>query len=216
MQKPLSILIIEDNQQYTGSLKRMIQLTDRMELIASYHDAEQFQREVDEPIKRGTDVILLDLNLPGKNGMQLIPYICKEFSKCHILVLTQKSDHQVTLEAIRLGASGYLLKKSSISTIRDAILEVHDGGCIIDPKLSKAILGVLTEPNRPHEKQILTMRERQVLEFLALGHVKKEVAVLMGVSYSAVAQYTESIYKKLQVSNIAAAVATAMRKGLIR
>jgi len=215
MKKPVSILIIEDNRRYTESLKRMIQLTDGMTLAADYHDGEQFRKELNEEVRRETEVIILDLNLPGDSGLELLPMIREEIPQGQILVLTQKSDHQSTLEAIRLGASGYLLKKSSIAIIREAIFEVHGGGCLIDPKLSKAMLKAMDHPSLAAKEKMLTEREEQVLELLAQGLVKKEVAEQMAVSYSSVAQYTEAIYKKLQVSNVAAAVATAIRKGLI-
>jgi DNA-binding NarL/FixJ family response regulator len=212
MTDPIRVLIIEDNRQYTESLNFMIQLSDRMEWVASYSSAEAYL----ESPREKADIVLLDLQLPGKSGLQLVPVIRKEIPDSHILVLTQQNDYHTTLEAIRLGVSGYLLKDAPIASIREAIIEVHEGGGrVIDPQLSRIVLNALSGDSDAEADPLLTSREKQVLELMAVGYVKKEVAGLMKVSYSAVAQYTESIYKKLQVPNVAAAVATAIRKGLI-
>lgn len=215
MENPLRILIIEDNRQYTNSLIHMIQLSDRMEFAASYLSAEAYLEALDKDVGKGIDIVLLDLQLPGKSGLQLIPVLRKEIPESNILVLTNNEDYRTTLEAIRLGVSGYLLKDAPISSIREAIIEINEGGSVIDPQLSRIVLKALSGSTESEEEELLTERERQVLELMAMGYVKKEVAERMGVSYRTVAQYTESIYKKLQVANIAAAVAAAIRKGMI-
>jgi len=186
-----------------------------MELVASYPSAEAYLEASDSNRTAEVDIVLLDLHLPGKSGLQLVPVLSKEIPDSNILVLTQNDDYRTTLEAIRLGVSGYLLKDAPIASIREAIIEVHEGGCVIDPQLSRIVLKALSSDSNLDEENLLTPREQQVLGLLAMGYAKKEVADHMEVSYRTVAQYTESIYKKLQVPNIAAAVATAIRKGLI-
>ena len=215
MPNPIRILIIEDNQQYTISLKLLIQLSERMELVASYLSAEAYLEASNSSITAEVDIVLLDLQLPGKSGLQLVPVLSKEIPDSNILVLTQNDDYHTTLEAIRLGVSGYLLKDAPIASIREAIIDVYEGGSVIDPQLSRIVLKALSGDSNLDEENLLTHREQQVLELLSMGYVKKEVADRMEVSYRTVAQYTENIYKKLQVPNVAAAVATAIRKGLI-
>ena len=170
---------------------------------------------VSENTVEACDIILLDLHLPGKSGLQLIPILRKEMPDTDILVLTQNDDYYTTIEAIRLGVAGYLLKDSPVASIREAIIEINQGSSIIDPQLSRIVLKALSGNPDLSDEQLLTSREQQVLELLAMGYVKKEVADQMEVSYRTIAQYTESIYKKLQVANVAAAVAAAIRKGLI-
>jgi DNA-binding NarL/FixJ family response regulator len=125
-------------------------------------------------------------------------------------VLTSDRDYHTTIEAIRLGVSGYILKNASIGEIRSAIYELNDGASIIDPQLARLVLNALCSDSTGGYGP-LSEREHQVLELMAMGFVKKQVADRLDISYSAVAQYTESIYKKLQVPNVAAAI----RKGLI-
>jgi DNA-binding NarL/FixJ family response regulator len=215
MPETLKILIIEDNRQYTESLKRMIQVSEQMEFATNYTSAEAYLEHPRGADLKTIDVILLDLHLPRKSGLQLIPILRKEMPESNILILTQNDDYHTTLEAIRLGVSGYLLKDSPIAAIREAIIEVHDGGSVIDPQLSRIVLKALSGSSDPDGGNLLTSREQQVLELMAMGYLKKEVADQMGVSYRTIAQYTEGIYKKLQVPNVAAAVAAAIRKGLI-
>ncbi|MDF7823634.1 response regulator transcription factor [Pontiellaceae bacterium B12227] len=215
MDEPIKILIIEDNKPYTKSLQRMIEMSEHMEHIVSFSSAESFADSLKSTSFNEVDVILLDLQLPGKNGFQLIPTLKKEIPDSNILVLTQNDDYRATLEAIRMGVSGYILKDSGIAALRSAIQDVHEGGCVIDAQLSKIVLKTLSAGGDALEDNVLSPREREVLELMAAGYVKKEVADRLSLSYRTVAQYTESIYKKLQVPNIAAAVATAIRKGII-
>ncbi|MBT7959573.1 MAG: response regulator transcription factor [Akkermansiaceae bacterium] len=215
MPEAIKISIIEDNPQYTQSLQTMISVSEQMEFVASYESGEAYLENLNENPAEVADIVLLDLHLPGKSGLQLIPIIRKEMPETNILVLTQNNDYHTTIEAIRLGVAGYLLKDSPIASIREAITELHQGSSIIDPQLSRIVLQALSGNTEIDDENILTEREQQVLELLAMGYVKKEVAVHMGVGYRTVSQYTENIYKKLQVANVAAAVAAAIRKGMI-
>ena len=213
MNKPAKILIIEDNANFTESLKEMIELSERLEFSKNFRSAEQCLDALgSEPLE--ADVVLLDLQLPSKNGMTLIPELRRLLPQTEIIVLTSNDDYQTTVEAIRLGVSGYILKNASIGEIRCAIHEVHEGASIIAPKLSRLVLNALGTTDTG-STDTLSRREHQVLELMAMGYVKKEVADQLEISYRTVAQYTESIYKKLQVPNVAAAVAAAIRKGLI-
>lgn len=198
---------------FTESLKEMIELSGRLEFSASFYSAEQCLDTLKNEQPKA-DVVLLDLHLPGKNGMTLIPDLRRLLPQANIIVLTSNNDYQTTVEAIRLGVSGYILKNASIGEIRSAIYDVYEGASIIDPQLSRLVLNALGT-SVDGNSGTLTGRERQVLELMAMGCVKKEVADRLGISYSTVAQYTENIYKKLQVPNVAAAVAAAIRKGLI-
>jgi DNA-binding NarL/FixJ family response regulator len=214
MSSPIRIAIVEDNRAYATSLQEVIRNSGNMECVEVFASAEECSAafQTDKPV--AADVILLDLKLPGKNGMTLIPILRNAAPETAILVLTSNDDYLTVLEAIRLGVAGYILKDTPIADLRRAIHEVHEGGGVIDPQLSMLVLKAFSEKEGDSESP-LSERERQVLELMSMGHVKKEVAEQLGISYSAVALYTANIYEKLQVPNIAAAVASAIRKGLI-
>jgi len=209
----IKITIVEDNANYLKFLENFIELEDHLELSNCFISCEDVLENLEENLSH-SDLLLLDLNLPGKEGLSLIPFIKRLSPSPKIIVLTNQDDYLKTLEAIKLGVSGYLLKEASVTELKQAIIEVSEGGCVIDSKLSKLVLEVLTQQKAELETP-LSQREQQVLELLALGYVKKEIAKDLDLSYRAIALYTENIYKKLQVSNVAAAVATAIRKGLI-
>ena len=215
VQKIIRVLTIEDNTSYRQSLQDTIEAAPDMVMAASFVRGEDaIEALKDEEAAVRPHVVLLDLHLPGRDGISFIPVIKQLVPNAEIIVLTQDDNYLKTLEAIRLGVAGYLLKSVSINEIWNAIREVMDGGNIIDPRLSRLVLNVLTSNEAPEDNP-LSERERQVLEQLAMGYVKKEIADNLQLSIHTVNRYSENLYKKLQVSNVAAAVATAIRKGLI-
>ncbi|MDZ8117036.1 response regulator transcription factor [Pontiella agarivorans] len=214
MSTTIQILIIEDNPAFAESLMTMIEISHNMSCSAVYGSAEKCMTALTSTAPPVADLVLLDLHLPGKNGLTLVPMLRKFLPDADILVLTQDDDYLTTLEAIRLGVAGYILKDSSITEIRDAIQDIHDGAGIIDPQLSRMIFNALSSDKLP-VKNPLNSGELEVLELLAMGYIKKEIAERLNLSYRSVSKKTERIYKKMQVPNVAAAVAAAIRKGLI-
>ncbi|WP_018969240.1 response regulator [Rubritalea marina] len=213
--KDIQITIVEDNLNYIQSLRDLISMSPKLECLSIHENAESCLEALQQGALVSTDIFLLDLKLPNMGGLSLVPVIRNELPDAKILVLTQESDYQTALEAIRLGVSGYLLKEAHIADIRRGIQETIDGGCLIDPQLSKLILDTLDGDADPDPEGALSKRESEVLKLMSMGYVKKEVAHQLGLSERTVAYYTERIYQKLQVPNITAAVASAIRKNLI-
>lgn len=214
MTSPIRIIVVEDNKRYAESLKAIIETAKDMLWVVRFASSEACIASFNSEQAPEADIILLDLKLPGKNGLSLVPVLKQFAPAANILVITQNDDYHTTLEAIQLGVSGYILKDAGIADIRNAIRDIHEGGSVIDPQLSRLVLTALTSDDATIDNP-LSQRERQVLELMAMGYVKKEVADQLGLSYRAIALYTENIYKKLQVPNIAAAVAAAYRRNLI-
>lgn len=214
IKKTIHITVVEDNPAYSRSIQKIIASGEGMDCIAVHDNAEEFEQALKASQHKIPDVILLDLKLPGKSGLELIPFLRESVPDSAILVLTQNDDYRTVLEAIRLGVVGYILKDTPVTGIRRAIQEVYDGGSVIDPQLARLVLKTFSQPTGKIPN-LLSERERQVLELMALGQLKKEVADHLGLSYATVAFYTANIYKKLQVSNVAAAVGVAIRRGLI-
>lgn len=214
MKHPIQITVVEDNPAYARSIQEIISISEGMECSGIYHSAEDCAEAFQSTRPPQADVILLDLKLPGKSGMSLIPFLRQTAPQAGILILTSNDDYRTVLEAIQLGVVGYVLKDTPLAALRQAILDVHEGGTVIDPQLSRLVLKAFHDKGTGEDNP-LSKRERQVLELMAMGYAKKDVANELGVSYSTVALYTANIYEKLQVPNIAAAVSTAIRKGLI-
>jgi DNA-binding NarL/FixJ family response regulator len=214
MSNEIRIVIVEDNKAYTNSLREIINSSGDMQCVGTHATTESCERAFTGNTPPAADIILLDLKIPHKGGLSLVPLLRESTPNASIVVLTSSDDYRTVIEAIRLGAVGYVLKNTPVSELRRIIREVYQGGSVIDPRLARHVLTVFREDRNlgAHE---LSDRERQVLELMAEGLVKKEVAAQLGISYSAVALYTSNIYEKLQVPNVAAAVAKAIRKRLI-
>lgn len=216
MSQKIRILIVEDNTAYAQSLEEIVKTSDDMSCTGIFSSMGECREALGRSKGFKTDIILLDLKLPDGNGLSLMPVFSKLAPEASVVVLTSNDDYETVLEAIKLGVVGYVLKDTPVGELRRIIREVHEGGAVIDSKLSRFVLNAFKEEARePPESNTLSPREKEVLELMAKGFVKKEVADALNLSYGAVALYTSNIYQKLQVPNVAAAVAKAIRKGLI-
>jgi|SaaInlStandDraft_1057018.scaffolds.fasta_scaffold20640_4 DNA-binding NarL/FixJ family response regulator len=211
MTDSIRILIIEDNKNYLNSLKQALTLLDGVEYSDGYGSFEAFRNAAPE----APDCILLDINLPGMSGLDALPEIKQMMPATEVIMLTQNDDYPNVLTAIQRGASGYIIKGGSVKEIHQAILDVNQGASVIDPRLSRIVLTTLAGTKTNTNENPLSDREVEVLNSLADGLTKKEVAEVLSLSYHTIDLYTRNIYEKLKSPNIAAAIATAIRKGLI-
>lgn len=211
MKDLIRILIIEDNQNYLNSLKQAMTLLEGVEYSDGYGSFEAFR----DAAPKAPDIILLDINLPGQSGLDALPEIKQMMPNTDVIMLTQNDDYPNVLTAIQRGAAGYIIKGGSIKDIHQAILDVADGASVIDPRLSRIVLTTLAGTSPDTKENPLSAREVEVISAMADGLTKKEVAETLGLSYHTIDLYTRNIYEKLKSPNIAAAVATAIRKGLI-
>ena len=211
MSSEIKVLIIEDNRNYLRSIEQALTLMEGVCFAGGLNSVEAVEDTAVSP----PDVILLDINLPGRSGLEALPEIKKTFPQAEVIMLTQNDNYAMVLNAIKNGASGYVLKGGSVMDIHRTILEVHAGASVIDPKLSRIVLSTLAGTQLESTKNPLSERETKVLNLLADGLTKKEVAQSMELSYHTIDLYTRNIYEKLSSPNIAAAIATAIRQGLI-
>ena len=164
---------------------------------------------------KSTGCILLDINLHGLSGLDALTEIKQAHPSSEVIILTQNDDYINVLTAIQRGASGYIIKGGSVSEIHQAIIDVSNGAAVIYPRLSRIVLTTLAGTRSEQTENSLSPREAEVLSALADGLTKKEVAHNLNLSYHTIDLYTRNIYEKLKAPNIAAAIATAVLKGLI-
>ncbi|MDF7825991.1 response regulator transcription factor [Pontiellaceae bacterium B12227] len=214
---PSRIMVVEDNAIFRHAIASALNKTKKYESVAEASSGDEaFRLLEDETIQ--PDIILLDLEMPGTHGLDAIPRLLQLAPQCRIIILTQSDREGHVLQAITRGASGYLLKTATRKEIFNSIQEVWEGGASIDPKLAHIALQLIRriQPEAPEEDDnLLTAREVEVLQMLSEGYVKKEIANQLGLSLHAIDKRMRRIYNKLQVQNVAAAVATALRKGWI-
>lgn len=216
--EPLKILLVEDNPQYRRVIDLGLSRDPRFQLLLATGTAERALEvlsrasdEVEHP-----DLLLLDLHLPGMGGLAAIPRLLEISPKLKILVLSQSDKEADVVKAITAGASGYLLKSSEMKQITEGILGVMEGGAALDSKVAQYILQTLREKHPATEDEHeITGRELEILQLLAEGLVKKQIADRLQISPFTVAAHVRSIYHKLQVVNAPAAVHQAYRKGIL-
>ncbi|WP_322975335.1 response regulator transcription factor [Aporhodopirellula aestuarii] len=214
----IRVMIIEDHPDYRDVVEIALKRDDDFELIGTYGAVEVAQRSLQNRDDRNMpDVILLDLNLPGISGLDAIPSFEKLYPNAKIIALTQSEQEADVVRAISLGAAGYLLKSATVTDIKTAIRGVMTGEATLDSRVAKYVLTALrasqsVEPIEGH----LTPRELEVLELLADGLTKKEIARSLQLSTSTISTHVVHVFEKLKVPNAPAAIAKAFRSGLFR
>ena len=209
--KTIRVMLVEDNPEYRSVVELALADEDDIDLISQFGTSEIAIRSLSEADKSNIpDLILLDLRLPGMDGLNAM----KQFQKCSpdakIVILTQSSQEEDVLRAISLGAAGYLLKSTTVNELINGIRTVADGGASLDAGVAKFILNTLksiqTGGREDDDSGLLSDRELQILSLLAEGLVKKEIAKKLSISYTTVDTHVGRIYQKLDVRNAPSAV----------
>lgn len=218
MKKKIHIIIIEDHRAYREVVEMALAKEPDMELNGQFSTAEAaLQSLLHDQKYKGTDIVLLDLNLPAMSGLAALPLISEACPGAKIIVLIQSDREEDVLKAITLGASGYLLKSASRREISDGIRTVMGGGASLDVSVAKFILNTLrTHLPQTMAEPMLSKRELEIMTLLAEGLSKKEIASKLDISATTVVTYIERMYEKLNVTNAPAAVNKAHRFGLFQ
>jgi len=195
--------LIEDTDNYRAAIASLLGLSGEVQLAGSWRDAESAIKEVPEILP---DVILTDIQLPGINGIECIRRLKIDCPNIQFLVLTVFEEDEKIFEALKAGASGYLLKSTSPEMIISAIKEIHTGGSPMSPGIARKIISHFREPLMQNGQRIFTDREKQVLDLMAQGKLVKEIAADLGVTSHAIKKHIKNIYQKMQVQNRVEAV----------
>ena len=217
MNRKIRIMMVEDHPEYREIVELALSLEPDMELTSQFGTSERALRSLHGREEREEpDIILLDLHLPGMGGLEAIPHFGTKIPRAKIIVLTQSNREDDVIKAIMLGASGYLLKSSTVKQLTEGIRTVMDGGASLDAKLAKFVLNTLRTKLPPSEIDgLLSKRELEVLTMLAEGCVKKEIADRLRISLTTVVSHVGHIYEKLNAPNAPAAIAKAFQMGIL-
>jgi DNA-binding NarL/FixJ family response regulator len=212
----LGILLYEDNDSLRESLVNLLALSRDFLLLGHYPRAVGVVKQVTE-LK--PDVILMDIDMPGINGIEAVKQVRTVDKRVQILMLTVFDDNRHVLDAICAGASGYLLKKHLSDHLSDAIRQVMQGEAPMSPGVARMIVQSMQEqaaqPARAVVDYGLTNREKEILAQLSKGKGLKIIAADLSISIDTVRTHIKNIYEKLQVHSQAEAVSKALNDGLV-
>jgi DNA-binding NarL/FixJ family response regulator len=209
----IRIVIADDHTLVREGLKRLVSSVDGMQVVGEAADGIETLQRVRELV---FEVLLLDLSMPGRNGMELIKLVCAENPKVRILVLSMHQELQYAVRAIKSGARGYLTKESAPEQLEQAIRKIAEGGAYISAEVAQQLaLGAMPGGGQaaPHER--LSDREFEVFRLLVQGLSATEIADRLALSVKTVSTHKSHLLSKMELSNISDLVRYAMKHGLV-
>ena len=211
-QSVITVWLVEDNETFRNTVSRALAKVPLIECAHRFPNAE----EAIEAFESGgvAHVVLLDVELPGMDGVEAVARIKALSPSTRIIMFTVVDSHNKIFNAICAGASGYLLKTSPAQKIVEAIREVHSGGAPMTPQVARSVLEMFARLPWPRQDYGLTDREREILEWMVSGMIKKEIADKLSISYHTVDTHLRNIYTKLHVHTRGGAVAKAVKERL--
>jgi DNA-binding NarL/FixJ family response regulator len=209
----IKVALYEDNQTLRTSLTHLLQSSEEFDFLGAYESPI----EILQNCKTNTpDVILMDVDMPLMNGIDASKLVKEHFSQVNILILTVFEDRDKLFSALQAGASGYLLKKSKIIEIIEAIHEIYHGGSPMTPAIARKVLEYFAQPKViKNEENNLSERELDILKCLVNGDSYKMIASNCYISMGTVRSHINNIYKKLHVNSKSEAVVKALKDKLV-
>ena len=210
---PVTFAMVEDDAPFAAALQRYFALVKEVQCVAHYRSADAALEKItsDPP-----EVLLVDINLPGMSGIEFVSRIKLRFPQVLCLMLTMYEESTLIFDALKAGASGYLLKRASPKEVVAAIVETRTGGSPMSPEIARRVVSFFHQNHAARtpsaelvdpEIENLAPREREVLDLLAKGYLYKEIGEQLGISTHTVNTHIRRIYEKLHVQSRSQAVA---------
>ncbi len=196
--KEIQVVIIEDNNDIREALRTLINGSHGFSCEYTFSNGKDAILELPD-IK--PDVALVDINMPGMTGIECVRKLKVLIPKTQFLMQTVYEDDDSIFNALRAGASGYILKKTPAAKILEAITELYSGGSPMSAEVARRVVSSLHKNTGSNADEVLTDREREVLGMLARGFIYKEIAAEMSIEYETVKKHIQNIYSKLHVQN---------------
>jgi two-component system response regulator NreC len=212
----ISVLLVEDHHVVRKGISYLLSLEEDIDLVGEAEDGNEAVKMAKDLCP---DVVVMDITMPNLNGIDAVKQIKKAIPETKVMILTMHTREQYIRQALREGASGYLLKESTQEELVNAIRTVHKGGVALSPSISRFVLKEYVRQADPKNEvdslELLTDRERQVLRLIAEGKTNKEIAKCLSISKSTVNIHRTNIMQKLDIHDTAGLVRYSMEKGII-
>lgn len=212
--KPIRVLLADDHTLVRAGVRGLLEGLAGVEVVGEAEDGHEALRLSDQ---LRPDVVLLDVGMPGLNGLEVAGRLATLDSSIRVLILSMHTSEEYVLRALRAGCAGYLLKRSAVSELEVAVRAVARGETYLSPAVSKQVVddyvgrtGGATDP-----LEALTPRQREVLQLVAEGHTSKEIAEQLGLSFKTVEAHRAQIMERLGLQDLAGLVRFAVRVGLV-
>ena len=214
MADAIRVLLVDDHAVVREGLRNFLALQDGLEIVGEASDGNE---AIEQAQRLGPDVILMDLVMPGLDGIGAMRQLRARSPDSRVIVLTSFLEDERVLPAIQAGAAGYLLKNVEPAELARAIRAAHAGEAIIDPTAAARLVRAIADDARPRveEPERLTRRERDVLELIARGRSNKRIALELGISEKTVKTHVGHLLAKLGVTDRTQAALMAVEEGLV-
>lgn len=210
----IRVLIADDHKMVREGIKQLIEFDGTIEVIGQAGDGKECLECLKEQLP---DVLLLDINMPDMNGIEVLRYIREKNIDINVLILTVHNEVEYLVNAVDIGVDGYLLKDSEANELKKAILTVYNGENYIQPNLIPLLNSRLINRDIDKDKlESLTNREVEVIKFIAKGMLNKEIATALGISERTVKNHISNIFKKIDVGDRTQAAVFAIKNNVVK
>ncbi len=211
----IKVLLVDDHTIVRQGIRALLESVPDIQIIG---EAEDGKAAVEMAEKLRPNIMLVDISLPMLNGLEVTRRVRKKVPECKVLVLTMHENEMYVSQILRTGASGYLVKKTAVSELIMAIRSVHQGKAYFSPSISKIVLNDYLRKESKGDgpsTELLSNREREILQLLAEGYSNKEIAVILNLSVKTVSNHRNRIMQKLDIHDITSLVKYALKQGFI-
>ena len=206
----ITICIVEDLDEVREGLKQFISLNPLYNVLGSFRTAEEALHEIP---RLKPAIVIMDINLPGMNGIECIRQVKDKSPDTQFMMFTVYENDEKVFEALKAGASGYLLKNTGLVQMIEALKELHNGGSPMSANIARKLVTVFRDKEKATTTiEILSKRENEILQLLSKGLLYKEIAEQLSISTGTVRQHIHRIYEKLHVQNRTEALNKAFGK----
>jgi DNA-binding NarL/FixJ family response regulator len=213
--KPIRVLLADDHTLIRAGIRGLVEELPGVQVAGEAGDGHEALRLAEQ---LRPDVVLLDIGMPGLNGLEVTARLAKLDPAVRVVILSMHISEEYVLQALRAGAAGYLLKGSAVAELELAVRAVARGDSYLSPAVSKRVVDeyVSRTGGAADPLAALTVRQREVLQLVAEGHTSKDIAQRLGLSYRTVETHRNQLMKRLDIHDVSGLVRFAVRVGMIR